>query len=121
MKDVIKSYAQGMLKEHLDYEISEAEADSYYAFCRQANSDLLRHSLKELKGFVKSAKRLTAGGQVSAPFLPRLTRIYFRKVEEQARLFTALSIFESAYRVHLANWMEHHYGVSDWWRPYIVL
>ncbi|MFC3326069.1 hypothetical protein [Mesorhizobium cantuariense] len=106
-----------MLKEYLDHEISTPEAAAYYAFCRQANSDLIRHSLKELKGFAKSAKRLKAAGKDAPPFLPKLTRIYFRKVEEQARLFTALSIFEAAYRVHLATWMEQHYGVKKWWDP----
>jgi len=106
-----------MLKEHIGHEVSPTEADAYYAFCRQANSDLVRHALKELRGFAKTAKRLKAEGKEGPPFLPRLTRIYFRKVEEQARLFTALSIFETAYRVHLATWMEHYYGIRNWWQP----
>ena len=117
MLEVVKSYAKDMLKAQLDHEVAEAEAEAYYAFCRQANSDLFRRSLKELKGFAKAAKRLKADGKHVPPFLPKLTRIYFRKVEEQARLFTALSVFETAYRVHLATWMEHHYGVKKWWEP----
>ncbi|MGV3552485.1 hypothetical protein [Rhizobium sp.] len=117
MRDVVQSYANDMLSDHLGLTISVEETDAYCAFCRQANSDLVRNSLKELKGFAKSAKKMAADGKPTPPLLPKLTRIYFRKVEEQARLFTALSIFETAYRVHLATWMEHHFGVKKWWEP----
>ncbi len=117
MHNVVKLYSEGLLKEHLDYELSEEECEAFYSLCRQSNSDLMRHSLKEMKGFASAAKKSKAEGKPVKPFLPKLTRIYFRKLEEQARLFTALSIFETAYRVHLATWMEDYYGVREWWTP----
>ncbi len=117
MDKIVKSYADDLLNDQLGYQVSEAEEKACYAFCRQANSDFLIRSLKELKGFAKSAQKMKIKGQETPPILEKLTRIYFRKVEEQARLFTALGMFGTSYRTHLATWMEHYYGLKKWWDP----
>lgn len=112
-------YAKTLLSEHLKHDLPPEEFDQFVRFCGKTSHDLLKHTLKELRGAAKAAaKARKAGGQAQA-LLPRIHRVYHRKLGEQHRLFPIFELFETSYRSFLALWLETHYGTATWWdEPY---
>lgn len=98
-----------IIQEAIECEIPGPEFQAILRFMPGANIQLLKHSLKELKGYARRPN--------PADLLPRLHRVYHRKLAEQSGLYAVFHILESAYRSRLAIWMEAHYGTQTWWEP----
>ena len=100
------------VKADLNCELSRPNFEAILAFMPGANIELLRHSLKEVRG---AAKRTD-----TSRLLEQLHRSYHRKLAEQASLYPVFHILESAYRAKLGFWLENHYGVDRWWEPILA-
>jgi hypothetical protein len=115
MRAATERYAKRLLADHLEFELAPKEFEHFQKLCRQANHDLLKNTLKELRGAAKAAAKAAKKGEFHE-LLPRIHRVYNRKLAEQHRLFPILSLFEASYRSFLAVWLEGHYGTSTWWQ-----
>lgn len=94
----------------LQIQLPQTDVELLARFVPVADALILKSSLRELRGAVKNG--------VPANFMPRLHRVYNRKISDLSRVFPALHTFETSFRTFVCYMMQDIYGTDDWWRDF---